>query len=655
MADLDAELLALAGGDSSDDEETKPTVNTTKDESPPSSAGTSVNNATIASTSKTVATPNKLTKTKSGTKKGTKMGKRDESEEEGEASSASPGSPNSLDSAPMSESEAENAPADGGDNNEPIFPVDNKFYSEKDKTEIMALPEVRREQILAERAAVLERKQQDEILRRLFQSRQAKEGEKAKSTDGKKRKVGAADVEDVQRKSSRQKTTLGGRKVGETSDAMEAYKRQREMKGAIAEQRKHEAAERKAHKGRGSSSMGSDADADGESVVEWDDGKPNRSESGPRDDMPAELHDYNRVHIGMDNFHHVCHYPGFDEAIKNCYVRINLGPRAGSNESTYRMAQIKAFTEGKLYAIDHPTKKLITTNQYAVVTIGKSERTFPFIFCSNSKFTVREYERYKNDMENDGLMLPTKAFLIKKIDDINKLINRSFTDAEIQEKLRRSGVLQRKMVSMERISLNARREEARAHGDEAAMAKIDARLLELQGPKLAFNTSPTKPAIAAPKEPTQQQRLAEVNRNNRKLNTQNVRKAQQAERRAAIKHAAAVERGEALPNPFARVKTVVKTHHDANKYLDLPGKKDDLFSGSEAGSRAGTPGTAVSGTTTPAKKELSSPKKEVSPVAPTPSPPASKGGNPFYWLPKVPQIEEAEFLATIDFGIDIEI
>lgn len=266
-------------------------------------------------------------------------------------------------------------------------------------------------------------------------------------------------------------------------------------------------------------------------------------------------------------------------------------------------------------------------------------------------------------MENDGLTLPTKLFLIKKIDDINKLVNRSFTDAEIQEKLRRSGVLQRKHISLTRASLNARREEARVSGDEATMIMLDAKLLELEGPKLAFNTSPHKPAIAAPKEPTQQQRLAEVNRNNRKLNTQNVRKAQQKDRRAELKHLAAVERGEALPNPFARVKTVAKTHHDANRYLNIPSaKKEDLFSGSDASSRAGTPSAALSGTATPIKKDVSPPKQEVSPVFKIPSVPAMLhpiGTKLNPWLEEwtVPNdiIVQAEFLRNLDFGIDIEI
>ena len=323
--------------------------------------------------------------------------------------SSAAGSPNSLDSAPMSESDADIAPADGGDKDEVIFPVDNKFYSEKDKAEIMSLPEVRREQILAERAVVLERKQQDQILRRLYQNYQGKEGDKSKGTKLKKRKAGNTDLEDVQRKSSRQKTTLGGRKVGETSDVMEAYKRQREMKGVIAEQRKTEAAERKARKGRRSSSLGSEADANGESEVEWDDGKPRagrRSESVPRDVPAAEQIDYEHVRVGRDNFAKVCYYPGFDETIKNCFVRICIGPDRATGENVYRMASIKstrassplgikhkahtllAFTEGKPYAIEGPNGKLFTTSQYVLVAVGKAEKEWPFIACSNSKFTV---------------------------------------------------------------------------------------------------------------------------------------------------------------------------------------------------------------------------------------------------------------------------
>ena len=267
-------------------------------------------------------------------------------------SSSAPGTPNSLDSAPMSESEAEGSPTGEADDDGPLYPLENKFHSEKDKAEIMALSEVQRESILAERAQEVERRQQDQILRRLYQGYQAKDGEKAKAAEQKKRKAGAADLEDVQRKSSRQKTTLGGRKVGETSDAMEAYKRQREQKGLLNEQRKREGEERKDRKGHGPLEDGlSEADADGESEVEWDDGKPRagrRSESRTRDEQPADIDDYNHVRVGRDNFALVCFYPGFEDTIRNCFARVSIGVDKATGENVYRVAQIKGWLEKRL-------------------------------------------------------------------------------------------------------------------------------------------------------------------------------------------------------------------------------------------------------------------------------------------------------------------
>ena len=233
----------------------------------------------------------------------------------------------------MSESEGEGSGADTNEKDLSIFPVDGKFYSEKDKKEIMELSEVRREGILAERAQILERKQQDQVLRRLF------DGYKAdKSDDPKKRKAGAAELEETQRKSSRQKTTLGGRKVGETSDAMIAYKKQREQKGVLAEQRKTEASDRRARKG----SAESDVDADGESDVDWA-GKSKSAvpDPTPHFDEPADLHDFERIRVGRAQFGQVCFYPGFEKAIQKCYVRVSIGLDKDTQENVYRLAQIE--------------------------------------------------------------------------------------------------------------------------------------------------------------------------------------------------------------------------------------------------------------------------------------------------------------------------
>lgn len=87
MADLDAELLALAGGDSSDDGSTKPTTSTTKNESPASSDLSPTGNSNSATMGKLGVAQKKsaVTKARLGPKKTTKKGRRDDSEEEGEA------------------------------------------------------------------------------------------------------------------------------------------------------------------------------------------------------------------------------------------------------------------------------------------------------------------------------------------------------------------------------------------------------------------------------------------------------------------------------------------------------------------------------------------------------------------------------------------
>lgn len=251
-------------------------------------------------------------------------------------------------------------------------------------------------------------------------------------------------------------------------------------------------------------------------------------------------------------------------------------------------------------------------------------------------------------MASEELALPTKRFLISKIDDINKLLNHQFTEEEIQEKLKRSGVLQNKFASLERASIVARRKAAEDRGDEAAIAKLDAELAALDGPKLAFGTSLRKPlqkSEAASPGLSQQERLALVNRANRKANTQDVRKAQVIERKQEALARLAVERGEAIQNPFARVKTRAKTYHDAKgDSLAVPSGAIDYTSNSQDNSRAGTP-------LTPARAK--SPLQDGTP---------KRSGTPLHAAEKIsglPRIGKRnmddDIFAAMDFGIEIDI
>ena len=234
----------------------------------------------------------------------------------------------------MSESESDDPDADAADDDHP-YPIDNKFVSQQEKKEIMSMPEIEREAILAERAAVVERKMQDVRLRRLLQSRQNLEHKAGK-------RKAAAELEDSPRKSSRQKMTLGGRKVGEASDAIEAYKKQREQKTLRDAERRRGAAERKSRRARSSSDgKFSDADGDGSSEVEFDDGKAKADEARNRRSQPASFDDFRRVMWTRAMLAEHCFWPGFAEVFQNCYVRVVGKPHPVTRQASYELIMAK--------------------------------------------------------------------------------------------------------------------------------------------------------------------------------------------------------------------------------------------------------------------------------------------------------------------------
>jgi RNA polymerase-associated protein RTF1 len=237
-----------------------------------------------------------------------------------------------------SDSDSDNSPAnmyEEGDR----FPLEGKFMNSADKAEIMAMPEIKREELLAERAQQSERDRQNRALRNLLTAREAGN----KKAD-KKRKAAAADLDEAQRKTSRQRTKVGGGRVGEASTGIDSLKRARAEK-TDRQRRRQEDKER--NPGRGNTQEDySDADADGDSEVEWDNTKQKHGATPSpdhRDALPAELSDINHILVGRQRFALVCFYPGFEEAITGCYVRISVGQDPKTKENAYKMAVIKGI------------------------------------------------------------------------------------------------------------------------------------------------------------------------------------------------------------------------------------------------------------------------------------------------------------------------
>ena len=158
--------------------------------------------------------------------------------------------------------------------------------------------------------------------------------------------------------------------------------------------------------------------------------------------------------------------------------------------------------------------------------------------------------------------MATKSKVESKVADINRLLNHTFTREELNEKLRRQGAFDEKKNVLNRLELERNLEFAKVNGNVEEAEKIEAELQKLATPALSWGTSLVKKE--ADKGLSEAERVHQINLRNQKLNIENGRRAQLEERKAAKKAAQAVARGEAAPNPFMRVRTVAKTHHDVN-------------------------------------------------------------------------------------------
>ena len=214
----------------------------------------------------------------------------------------------------MDESDSD---ADAGDaDDDEIYPVDGLFRSEKEKHEIMAMREVEREQIMADRAAEVESQKRKRQLRQMVAEDTAK---------AKKRSAAKADLDDEPRTKSRQRT-------GKGETAMDSLRRARAER-----QKRREDHERR----RDTYSPRRDSP---EAESDEDDYRRSRTPEKEEEEQPAaELRDYDRVRLGRNEFAQVCFTPGFEPAITGCFIRIALGPHPDTGLEQYRMAVIKGM------------------------------------------------------------------------------------------------------------------------------------------------------------------------------------------------------------------------------------------------------------------------------------------------------------------------
>lgn len=505
------------------------------------------------------------------------------------------------------------SPAD----NEVSYPLEGKFRDAADREEIMAMPEIERESILAERAAEATRKKQDLALKQMLEFSKAQ-------TSKHKRKAGAAELDDESRKTSRPKTEKTGR------SALDNYKKAREAKGAERTGRLDTKRDRR--RSSRSRSSASDRDADGESEVEWAESTPAR-----RDEPPAELKDFERCRVGRSQFAKFLFYPNFEDTIKGCYCRVSIGMNRETGQNTYRMTQIKGFTEGKPYLLEAgPNAKSFMCDQYAIVAHGVSEKPWPFSACSDSKLSPDEYTRYIDTLQKERVRVPKKAHLTQKLDDIHRFLNPDWTETVLQTKFAKQRAMEKRLdpaniAKAKHEAILKRKADAEETNDEEELARCDAELAALEN---TANGSLAKQVIRSPAKPaqvSQQDKLALLNQKNRGRNSEDVRKALIEERRKIFK-----ERERMAAEKRAK-EAEAKAEAERKNLLGVPGPDmKELFGDLSDASRAGTP---MSGVSTPKLRR----SRQGTPAAAVVK---SKLG-------KV--VDDGDEMAGLDLGIDVEI
>ena len=154
--------------------------------------------------------------------------------------------------APMSDNELD-APG-SPEEDAPLYSLEGKYHDAEDRENILRMPEIEREAILADRAQEVLKRQQDQQLKKALAA--------ARSSAASKNKRSAKDA-DLDDDSGRRATRP---KAEKARNALDDYKRAREMKG---DRGRGMDSGRDRRTSRSPSSAGSDRDAEGESEVEW--------------------------------------------------------------------------------------------------------------------------------------------------------------------------------------------------------------------------------------------------------------------------------------------------------------------------------------------------------------------------------------------------
>ncbi|CAI1980009.1 hypothetical protein SEUBUCD646_0G00410 [Saccharomyces eubayanus] len=510
MSDLDEDLLALAGADESEEED-----------------------QVLTSTSAKRAKNNDQSISK---KRRIEVGSAEEEEEDDdeEEDDYNPYSVGNTGYGSEEEEEVEPNP----------FPLEGKYKDESDREHLESLPEMDRETLLFERSQIMQKYQE----RKLFRAR----GKDMKEQQQRKR---AKDDEDSRKTRTSTRSTHATGHSDIKASKLSQLKKQRARKNrqysdSEDEQDDQDEYREDDYKNDEGSEYGDDEeynpfDRKGlydkrEEEVEW------AEEEEDELDRDPEISDFNKLRIGRSFVAKFCFYPGFEDIVKGCYGRVNVGTDKRTGKTSYRMVRIERIFLQKPYNMGK-----FFTNQYFGVTQGKDRKVFQMNYFSDGLFADDEYQRYFKALDNSQMVKPSLHTLSNKTKEVIDFVNTPLTDKTTDEVVRHRMQFNKKLSGtnavLEKTVLREKLQYARETNNEKDIAKYSAQLRNFEKRMSVYEKHHEN-------DQSDIKTLGELTSKNRKLNISNIRNAEHVKKED-------VSNFDSKSDPFSRLKTRTKVYY----------------------------------------------------------------------------------------------
>lgn len=341
------------------------------------------------------------------------------------------------------------------------YPLEGIYKDEEDREELLAMNELEREEVLAQRRDEISRKKQHEQLAAMVRSQQAASGKsrKSKMTEAERaqRRKRSRDMarreledlddpfaesedEDVFAESDSDADAPARRPSTTKASKLSELRRKRQERQRGASRRVDESDDEPAPRRR---RVREDSDSAYESESDYEERRPARRaplESEvliASEDEPPSLELLNAIRVGRDELERLVFLPAGAEAIRGCFIRCSWGMRDrpdGSKEHVYRVHQITSVTQrdGKYYDVsnDHSGRFL---NTYISFYWNGKEHSVDLRPVSSQPISDSERQRWIAALKGNATKFPSAAAIQDKQRAVEEVLATPLTEEDVRK------------------------------------------------------------------------------------------------------------------------------------------------------------------------------------------------------------------------------